>query len=100
MAIAAGYNQCHHIMQLRIIGAGGVAERSLAVLHVLRVPERCPTWGNRESLEGLPDGWPVLRVLILSNSLSARPGEGEIGLQHGQGPRTPTSVAALLVRPP
>ncbi len=25
MAIAAGYNQCHHIMQLRIIGAGGVA---------------------------------------------------------------------------
>src|SRR5208337_2259123 len=46
--------------------AGGIE----TVLRVLRVLEHAMTWGNSQNLEGHPDGWPVLGVPPLSNSLS------------------------------
>lgn len=45
---------------------------SQAILTVLRVLEHALNWGNSQNLEGHPNGWPVLGVLPLSNSLSTR----------------------------
>jgi hypothetical protein len=64
------------------------------VLPVLPVSQPGLTWEDSPNLEGHPNGWPVLPVLLLSNSLSTCIRAGGKALQHWAGCGGPPSVAA------